>query len=60
MQDSAGAHRYAPANPMLAELTHALEQAYRQRPVAIINLIAAPPDPIQALADAFRFKGDKP
>jgi hypothetical protein len=58
--DSAGEFRYAPASPVLADLAEVLERAYRERPVAIINLIAAPPDPIQGLADAFRFRGDKP
>ena len=51
--------RYAPAGPALADLADRLEQAYRERPVAVINLIAAPPDPIQGLADAFKFRGDK-
>jgi hypothetical protein len=51
--------RYAPASPLIAQLADRLEQAYRERPVAVINLIAAPPDPIQGLADAFRFRGEK-
>ncbi|WP_309090895.1 hypothetical protein [Phenylobacterium sp.] len=51
--------RYAPAMPMLAELADRLETAYRERPVTVINLIAAPPDPVQGLADAFKFRGDK-
>ena len=50
--------RYAPASPVLDDLAAALEQAYRQRPVTIINLIARP-NPIQGLADAFKFRGDK-
>ena len=29
---------------------------YRDRPVTLINLIAAPEDHIQQLADAFRFR----
>lgn len=59
VQDDAGCWRYAPALPVLDDLAGRLEAAYRQRPVAIINLIAAPPDPIQGLADAFKWRGDK-
>ena len=51
--------RYAPASPVLAHLADRLERAYRERPVSIINLIASPPDPIQGLADAFKFRGEK-
>ncbi|WP_293681496.1 hypothetical protein [uncultured Phenylobacterium sp.] len=50
-------YRYAPANDVLAAFADAVEAAYRQRPVAIINLISAPEDPVQALADAFKLKG---
>jgi hypothetical protein len=57
VQDDAGCWRYAAA-PILDALAAALEQAYRERPVAIINLIASPPDPIQGLADAFKWRGD--
>lgn len=56
--DDAGCYRYAPASPVLETLCAQLEGAYRERPVAIINLIAAPPDPVQGLADAFKFRGD--
>ncbi len=56
--DDAGCYRYAPANPVLDGLCGELEAAYRERPVALINLIAAPPDPLQSLADAFKFRGD--
>jgi hypothetical protein len=59
MRDEDLGWRYAPANAVLAELADRLEAAYRERPVKIINLIAAPPDPIQGLADAFKFRGDK-
>jgi hypothetical protein len=52
-----GGFRYAPASPVLDRLCLELEAAYRERPVAIINLIAKPPDPLQSLADAFKFKG---
>ena len=51
--------KYAPASPLLDELAAKLEGAYRERPVSVINLIAAPPDPVQGLADAFKFRGDK-
>lgn len=59
VEDDAGCWRYAPAIPVLDDLATRLEAAYRERPVAIINLIAAPPDPIQGLADAFKWRGDK-
>lgn len=49
---------YAPANPLLESLASRLEAAYREKPVRIINLIARP-DPIQGLADAFKWRGDK-
>jgi predicted transcriptional regulator len=57
--DDDGCWRYAAAGPVLDELAGRLEAAYRERPVAIINLIARPPDPIQGLADAFKWRGDK-
>lgn len=53
----AGCFRYAPANAVLDDLCARLEAAYRERPVAIINMIAKPADPLQSLADAFKFKG---
>ena len=53
----AGCFRYAPASPVLDELCARLEAAYRERPVAVINMIAKPTDPLQSLADAFKFKG---
>jgi hypothetical protein len=59
VQDDEGCWRYAPAGAALDDLATRLEAAYRQRPVAIINLIATPPDPIQGLADAFKWRGDK-
>ena len=51
--------RDAPAAPVLDELAGRLEAAYRERPITVINLIATPPDPVQGLADAFKFRGDK-
>jgi hypothetical protein len=59
VRDDDGCWRYAPAGAPLHELAGRLEAAYRERPVAIINLIARPPDPIQGLADAFKWRGDK-
>jgi hypothetical protein len=59
VKDDADCWRYAPANPLLDDLAGRLEAAYRERPVSVINLIAAPPDPVQGLADAFKFRGDK-
>jgi hypothetical protein len=59
VRDDAGCWRYAPANPIIDDLAQRLEEAYRERPVRIINLIATPPDPIQGLADAFKWRGEK-
>jgi hypothetical protein len=56
--DDGGCYRYAPANAVLDKLCGALEAAYRERPVAVINMIAAPPGPLQSLADAFKFRGE--
>lgn len=56
--ESDGRYRYAPAAAVLRELCDRLEAAYRERPVAVINMISAPADRIQALADAFRLKGE--
>lgn len=55
--DDANCYRYAPASPALDDLCSRLEAAYRERPVAVINMIAKP-DPLQGLADAFKFRGD--
>jgi hypothetical protein len=58
---SAEGVRYGPASPMLAGLCDQLEAAYRERPVAIVNLIASRrPDPLKGFADSFRFRGWKP
>lgn len=58
MRGDAGCYRYAPAAPVLDQLCTQLEAAYRERPVAIVNLIAKPADPLQSLANAFKFRGD--
>jgi hypothetical protein len=55
-EDDQGCWRYAPAGAPLRELCDKLAYAYRERPVSIINLIAQPRDPLQSLADAFKFK----
>jgi DNA-binding IclR family transcriptional regulator len=55
-RDDEGRFRYRPAAAVLGALCDRLETAYRQRPVAIVNLIAAPRDALQSLADAFRFR----
>jgi hypothetical protein len=51
-----GAWRFAPATPELHRFSDQLAEAYQTRPVALINVIAAPSQ-VQDLADAFRFKG---
>ena len=56
VRDAGGGYRFAPASPVIDELCELLERAFRERPVAIINLISAPEDRLQQLADAFRFK----
>ena len=51
-----GAYRFSPASPALQELCALLEQAYRERPVAVIDaIISSRADKLQSLADAFRF-----
>jgi hypothetical protein len=59
VNDLEGRHRYAAASRLLDDFCARLAAEYRERPVAIINLISAPEDRIQQLADAFRFKGDR-
>ena len=58
VRDDEACYRYAPAGAVLSELCDRLEAAYRERPVAVINMIAAPPNPLQSLADAFKFRGE--
>ena len=53
--EQSGSVRYAPASPALAALADALQDAYRQRPVAIVNMITARrSDPLKGFADSFR------
>jgi DNA-binding IclR family transcriptional regulator len=55
-EDATG-FRYHPATPLLKRACDILEQQYRERPVALINLIVgAATDTVQGFADAFRFK----
>ncbi|HVZ99994.1 MAG TPA: hypothetical protein VG841_06740 [Caulobacterales bacterium] len=53
----AGAWRFAPSSPRLAELCGRLELAYLERPVAVVDAIMASPNArLKNFADAFRFK----
>lgn len=58
LPEDGGRVRYSPASPLLGQPCDELEDAYRQRSVAIVNAIVAPPDKLQALADAFKIKRD--
>jgi hypothetical protein len=61
VHDDAGRFAFSPASPLLRSLCDQLDEAYRHRPVTVINAIVAPPDKLQTLADAFRIKGrDRP
>jgi predicted transcriptional regulator len=53
-------YSYRPASPDIATLCDAAEVAFRERPVATINLISAPEDRLQKLADAFRIRRTRP
>lgn len=57
VRDDSGCWRYAPVAAPLQEACDSLEAAYRERPVTVINMIAKP-DPLQTLADAFKFRGE--
>ena len=54
-----GGFRFAARGASLDELCDALAEAYRERPVAVINAITWPEDQTSSLADAFRFR-DRP
>ena len=56
--DDGACWRYRPAATALSNLCDQLEAAYRERPVSIVNIIAAPRDPLQSLANAFKFRGE--
>lgn len=52
--------RYAPASPALAALADALQNAWRERPVAVVNMITTRrSDPLKGFADSFRLGGWK-
>lgn len=57
--DEEGRYVFSPASPLLRSLCDQLDDAYRERPVTVINAIVAPPDKLQALADAFRIRGNR-
>jgi hypothetical protein len=57
LKDEAG-WRFAAASPHLEALVAGLAALYRERPMHTIGLIARP-DPLQALANAFRIKRDE-
>ena len=57
LKDAAG-WRFAPASQHLEALAAELAALYRERPMFTIGLIARP-DPLQALANAFRIKRDE-
>jgi len=56
VRDDEGRYRYAPASQRLAAFGDAVDREYRERPVAVINLIAAPDERLPQLVDAFRFR----
>lgn len=53
-------YAYRPATPELDSAVRALAKAYAERHIAVINLIFSKPpemsEPVQAFADAFRFR----
>lgn len=53
--DECARYRYASAGAALDDICDRLAEAYRVRPVAVINLIAKP-DPLKSLADAFKLR----
>jgi hypothetical protein len=58
--EQSGSVRYAPASPALAALADALQNAWRERPVAVVNMITTRrSDPLKGFADSFRLGGWK-
>lgn len=54
------AFRYGPPSPTIDALCVALEAAYRERPVAVVNTIVRKRSgALNGFADAFRLGGDK-
>ena len=57
--EGADGYLFQPVSPALRACCDRLEQAYRERPVATVNLIvASAAGTLQSFADAFRLKGD--
>lgn len=54
------AYVFRPASPLLDEFCRLVDETYRARPVTIINLISAPEDRLQKLAEAFKFGRREP
>ena len=55
--DQPGHYRYAPRSPELADTVNKLEQAYKERRVAVItDIYSKPVDKIRTFADAFRIR----
>jgi hypothetical protein len=57
-RDARGAVRFAPEEYCIDQLCDALAEAYRERPLAVINVITRPDDQIESLAEAFRFRDE--
>jgi hypothetical protein len=56
IQEGDGKWRYAPAAPALDGMSAKLEEAYGERPFAVINaIVASPNDRLKNFSDAFRF-----
>jgi hypothetical protein len=56
--EDGGGWRYAPVTEELALFCDRLAEAYRTRPVAVINMIVAPSQ-VQDLANAFKFREEE-
>lgn len=57
-QAEEGGYQYAPATPGIEAYCDELADAYRERPVAVINaIVASSTDDLKSFADAFRFRG---
>lgn len=54
---SCGGFRYHPASPMLDDFAEGAQRLYREKPVAVINAVAASvDDKLRIFAEAFRLK----
>lgn len=57
VSDTSQTYRYRPADSALDELVRDLEKVYAERRIALIQeIVAAPNEKIQTLADAFKLK----